>query len=159
VILDHCKNEGQLFAARCIWWLACIIQFSERLIYYRHYKIFPSDYIRNRVVTPLDWPREFSDNVLDSDIPKLQLDSSADQSSELLAQQVAETRSILPANRRMRSARIVKPVNLSNKELQKRYPGQTKTQLQSIQESLRKNWLTSYDLSLECRHSIHNRVW
>jgi len=53
ILLDRFERENQLFAAQCTWWLASIIQFTEVLIYYRHYEIFPSDYIKNLVVTPL----------------------------------------------------------------------------------------------------------
>jgi len=45
VLLDRLETEDQLSAAQCIWWLASIIQFTEILIYYRRYKVFPSDYV------------------------------------------------------------------------------------------------------------------
>jgi len=52
LLLDWFKKANQLFAAQCIWWLASIIQFTEVLIYYHQYNIFPSDYIKNLRVTP-----------------------------------------------------------------------------------------------------------
>jgi len=53
LLLDHFEKDDQLFAAQWIWWLASIIQFTEILTYYRHYKIFPSDFITDLVVALL----------------------------------------------------------------------------------------------------------
>jgi len=105
LLLDRYEKGDQLFAAQCIWWLPSIFQFTEILIYYRCYKIFPSDYIKDCVVSTLEQPSE--PYVPDSKISKLQLDSN----------------NMLVINRRTRTRRIVKPVNVSNKELLKRYPG------------------------------------
>ena len=63
-LLDRFNKEDKLFAAQCIWWLASIIQFTEILSYYQGiiqfteilsyyqvYKIFPSDYVEDLVLT------------------------------------------------------------------------------------------------------------
>jgi hypothetical protein len=42
--IDDFEKNDQLFAAQCIWWLANLIQFTEVLTYFRHYRIFPSEY-------------------------------------------------------------------------------------------------------------------
>ena len=70
-ILDHLEKKDQLFAAQCIWWWASIIYFTDILIYHRHYKIFPSDYLKNCSLSPLletDTEKHF-----EQDIPKLDL--------------------------------------------------------------------------------------
>jgi len=54
LLLDRFDKEHQVFAAECIWWLACIIKVTEILVYYRHNETFLSDYIINFEVTP--WP-------------------------------------------------------------------------------------------------------
>jgi hypothetical protein len=43
--MDRFERTQSLFAAQYIWWLASIIQFTEVLSYYRHYKTFPSEYV------------------------------------------------------------------------------------------------------------------
>jgi len=60
LLLDCFGKEDQLFAAQYIWWLASIIQFTEILIYYRDYKVYTSDYVKNLVVTPLAENRKVS---------------------------------------------------------------------------------------------------
>jgi len=62
-LLDFFEKEDKLFAAHCIWWLTSIIQFTEILTYYCQYKIFPSEYLSDRLVMPLDKPREPKDLV------------------------------------------------------------------------------------------------
>jgi len=73
LLLDCFEMQEQLFATQCIWWLASIIQFTEIFVYYRHYKIFPSDYINNLVVTPI--PDQVPEEILvpESDTPLLDL--------------------------------------------------------------------------------------
>jgi len=90
--------------------------------------IFRSDYNQNLVMTRLDQPTEFTNNVLDSVIPKIPLDSDTGQHLEYLVREVAEIQSFLPANKRTKSGRIFKPANPSNKELGKRHPGRNKNQ-------------------------------
>jgi len=137
--LDRFKLEDQLFAAQWIWWLASIIQFTEIWIYYRYYKIFPSDCIKNCKITPLNMVTESF--VLDSDIPNIQLDSDMECCSILVTKETSEARSILPATRKTRYGKVVKSVNLSNKELRKRYAGRNKRQLQEIWAPLSKDGL------------------
>jgi len=61
LLLDRFETEDQVFAAHCICWLTSISQLTEILIYYRHYKTFPSDYINNLEVTPL--PNQVTEDV------------------------------------------------------------------------------------------------
>lgn len=146
-LLDCFKKQDQLFAAHCVWWLASIIQFTEVLIYYRQYKIFLSDYLNNLVVTPLDQCREIINKVPDSDISDLQLDFNL--SPELAVN--SSMKKLLPSYRNQKqivqnsisSGRVSKLANLSRKELRKRYPGRSNKQLQTIQESLRKDGLVN----------------
>jgi len=143
LLLRQFQKEDKLFAAPCIWSLASIIQYTEILKYYLEYQIFPSDYIRDCVVSPLR-NRDTKETIIpDSDIPELQLDSDSDTEyrSKLLIREIAEARSIIQSNRRIQSGRIVKPDNLSNKELLKRYPSGNKQLLRRLQESLRKDGL------------------
>lgn len=56
-LLDFFKKQDMLFEVQCIWWLPSIIQFTEILTYYWHYKIFPSEYLRDCQVTPLNQNR------------------------------------------------------------------------------------------------------
>jgi len=53
LLLDRFETEDQLFAAHSVQWLASILQFTEILIYYQQYKIFPSNYISNCEMPPL----------------------------------------------------------------------------------------------------------
>jgi len=46
-------TEDNIFAAQCIWWLASIIHYMETLRFHFEYQVFPSEYIRDCVVTPL----------------------------------------------------------------------------------------------------------
>jgi len=136
---DWFEQKDQLFAAQRIRWLASITQFTETLMFSWHYRIFTSDYMKNSEVTPLDQPLKPS--VSESNISKLQLelDNSqlhweldTDHHPISIKLELAEAWSILPVDQKTRSGRIVKPVNLSNKELRKRYPGRNKKQLQSL---------------------------
>jgi hypothetical protein len=47
-LLDEFEKGSQLFAAQWIWWLASIVGYTDVLIYYRQYKIFPSDYLASK---------------------------------------------------------------------------------------------------------------
>jgi len=78
LLLDHFKKDDQLFAAQCIWWLASIIQFTEILVYYRHYKIFPSNFIVNWVVTLLRSIVPERSLIPEPDIPVLKLYNNSD---------------------------------------------------------------------------------
>ena len=71
-LLDRFEQKDQLFAVQCNWWLASITQFTGTLMFYRRYRIFTSDYMKNSVVTPLDQPLKPS--VSESNISKLHLE-------------------------------------------------------------------------------------
>jgi len=77
LLLDQFQREDRVFAAQCIWWLASIIQFMEIVTYYQCYKLFPSDYVNNLVVT-----HSLKQETLipESDIPKLDIHDSICQS-------------------------------------------------------------------------------
>jgi len=79
LLLDRFEKEDQLFTAQCIWWLASMIQFMEILIYYRHYQIFPSDYVINYVVTPLSGSR--GNKIPEGDIPESSLEEEVNPES------------------------------------------------------------------------------
>jgi len=137
LLIRRFQREDNIFAAQCIWWLASIIQYTEILRFYFEYQVFPSTYVRDCIVSPL--PEKISEESIipDSDIPELQLDSDTEYRFKSVSRDIAEARSILPVNRTSPSGRIAKPVNLSNKQLRKRYPGRDKKQLQALRTSLR----------------------
>jgi len=74
-LLDHFEKQDELFAGQFIWWLASIIQFTKMLIYYWHYKIFPSAYINGLITITLEYPLSSSNIVPDSKVPEFQLDT------------------------------------------------------------------------------------
>ena len=76
LLLDRFEREDQLFEALCIWWLAHIIQFTEILIFYCHYRVFPSEYVNNLVLSPLSNPGIAGSLILESEIPVLDIDHS-----------------------------------------------------------------------------------
>jgi len=69
LVLDHFERDDQLFAAQCVWWLATIIRFTEILIYYLHYKVFPSEYVNDLGVSPLTNPGIAGSLIPASEIP------------------------------------------------------------------------------------------
>jgi len=94
LLLDHFEKEDQLFAALCIWWQANIIQFTEILIYYRHYKIFPSDDKNYLEVTPVsDKPVE-SLLISESDIPELNLSTKYKNSNRKVLEYLSREKSL-----------------------------------------------------------------
>jgi len=136
------KEENNIFAAQCIWWLASIIQYTEIFKFYLEYQIIPWTYGEDCVVTPL--PRRVHEETIipDSDIPEPQSDFDTAYCSKSTSQYIAEERSIVPVNWRMPSGRIFTPVNLTNKELRQWYLGLNKKQLQALRTSLRKDgWI------------------
>jgi hypothetical protein len=76
-LLDGFEKNDQLFAAQCIWWLAHLIQWTEVLTYYRHYRIFPSEYKEPIEGEPLEGSKT-SDNtdVSDLDLNQTLIDGS-----------------------------------------------------------------------------------
>jgi len=92
-----------------IWWLASIIQFTEILSYYGHYKIFPLDYSKDFVVTPLTQPNPDKELSFNSDISLIVISDDSEkpslQSESEQAITVHWTRSkLLPQNRTSGSA-------------------------------------------------------
>jgi len=79
LLLDRFDNEEQLCAVQCIWWLLSITQFTEIVISYRHYTIFPSDYVINGVVTSLF--SSHGDIIPEDDIPELSLEAEVNSES------------------------------------------------------------------------------
>jgi len=75
LILDCSDMEDRVFAAMCIWWLASIIQFTDILLYYRHTKIFPPDYLNDLVFMPLEQTHRNPCSIPDSENTKLTLNS------------------------------------------------------------------------------------
>jgi len=147
-LLNRFEQKHQLFAVQCIWCLASITRFTETLMFYQHYRIFTSDYLGNLVVTPLDKPLKPSVSESDSSELELQLDNSqlhwesdTNHHPSSIKCELAEARSIPPVDQKIRSGRIVKPVNHSNKELQKRYPRRNKKQLQCLWAPIKKDGL------------------
>jgi len=176
-LLDRFEKEDQLFAAQCIWWLANIIQFTEILSYDRHYKVFPSNYVANLLVTPLQQDTAEKDLVKESNIPLLNLDNYSTISENTTDIAVHPTRSkLLPEdqiNRSViiyttRSGKIPKnwKRNYLNKELESSFSPKT-TRQRSILGSLLMSgkleyWLRlRWDLMLPMvsEHQIYQGSW
>jgi len=75
-LLDRLEREDQLFAAQRIWSLASIIQFTEILIYYRLYTVFPSEYVNNLMISPVSNSGIAGPLILESEIPSLDINDS-----------------------------------------------------------------------------------
>jgi len=78
-LLDRFEIKDWLFAAKCILWLAIIIQVTEIVSYYRHYEIFPSEYVNDWVVTPLKQPNLDKELSFDSDISSIDISGDSDK--------------------------------------------------------------------------------
>jgi len=152
LVLDRFEKEDQSFAAQCIWWLASIIHFTEILIYYRHDKIFPSDYVKDLVVTQPTYQSILEEIVPESDISELDLceeiciDSLRNSYIEHLLRKkfLSEEPRKHPSNITTRSGKVFKPQRVQQKTLAKRDPGNTDKQLQNIRHSLREDGLILY---------------
>jgi len=139
---DRFEKEDKLFAAQCIWWLASIIQFREILTYYRQYKIFPSEYLKNIVVTPLPNNRDIEE-IPDGDISPLDLDNQEIPESE--EEHLSQVTPVRTTRRRLlnttRSGRVFKSEPLYQestvKELEKKFGKQSKKQSRRSRDLLR----------------------
>jgi len=78
LLIQRFRKEDNIYAAQCIWWLASIIQYTEILKYYVDYQVFPSDYVRDCIVTPLLHHDHSGAIVPDSEIPALNLNCDSD---------------------------------------------------------------------------------
>jgi len=78
--------DDNIFATQCIWWLASVIQYTERLKYYFEYQLFPSDYLRDCTVTPLINPVVNRSIVSEFIIPDLNRNYLSDIEQEILQQ-------------------------------------------------------------------------
>jgi len=137
-ILDQLEKKDHIFAAQCIWWLTSIIQYTEILLFYRQYNIFLSYYVKNCIVTPLtkvNMVEELGQEILELELAEVILEKS---DSSTLRRNSATTRRILGSTR---SGKVFKPQKVRQKMLAEHYPGQSNTQLQEIQNSLRKDGL------------------
>jgi len=65
-----------MFAAQCISWLESIIEFTEILNYYRHYKVFALEYVKDLVVSSLLNPAIAGSHNPESEIPVLDINNS-----------------------------------------------------------------------------------
>jgi len=129
IILDQLERKDQIFAAQCIWWLASIIQYTEILLFYRQYKIFPSYYVKNCIVTRLP---EVNQSVQpEREIPKLELAEAITEDSEhpTLQRNLATIRTTI---RSTRSGRVFKPQYIMQRTIAKRSPGKSHKQLQEM---------------------------
>jgi len=149
LLLDLFEKEDHLFAAQCISWVVSIIQFTEILIYYRHYHIFPSDYVKDLVLTPLPCQSPLKEIVPESEIPELDLaeEISIESSEESYIEHLSKKKfppkklSCQLSNIMTGSGKVCKPQKIKQKSLAKRYPGKMDKQLQKIWNSLRKDGL------------------
>jgi len=77
------KKEDNIFVAQCIWWLASVIQYTGILQLYFDYQKFPSEYVRDCIVTPLPWLDDSGATIPDSNIPALDLHYNTDIEEQL----------------------------------------------------------------------------
>jgi len=140
MLLDRFEQDDRLFAAKCIWWLTSNIQFTEILMYYRNNKVFPSDYVKNLVVTPLLKQGTLSPESKISilDIGRSNCQSNPDPSRSLSEQQ-SDNRSQLNTTCSGKTLKN-KNVNYSNSDIRKRF-GNQKTQEHSRTRALPKSEL------------------
>jgi len=135
-ILDQLERKHQIFAAQCVWWLASVIQYTEILLFYRQFNIFPSYWVTNCIVTPL--PGVNTEEYSEQDIPELGLAEEIIEERERpsLRNNLAKSRTLIGLTR---SRRVVKPQKINQQELAIPYPGKTNNQLQVIRNLLRKD--------------------
>jgi len=88
LLIHWFKKEDNIFVAQCIWWLASIIQYTEVLTYYFDYQIFPSEYLRDCIVTPLLQKDNSGTIVPDSDIPEIDLHLNSDIEDQLSGEEL-----------------------------------------------------------------------
>jgi len=125
---DWFEKDYWLLAAKCIWWVVSIIQFTEILINYRHYKLFPSEVIRDCYVTPLPQTASKKMAIPESDIRLFDIGHDSDCEGYL------SQATILPRNRPSKLSSTTHSGNLS-----KNYREAMNLQLQA-----RFGWLTKY---------------
>lgn len=128
LLLDCFEKEESLFVVQCIWWLASIVQFTEIRTYYLLYRIFPSDYIKKTMVTPLLRRSVEGSSVRESGIPSWDITTDITEHSPDPAVAIYSSREkLLPGFRSNKpvinlnhSRRIFWNQNLSNMELEAR---------------------------------------
>jgi len=119
------------------------------IVFYFEYQIFPSDYIKNCVVTPLPDKSAIKDIIPEDEIPILNLEEEiVSESTRRNYIEHPSRKRFLPKGpgenltlNRTRSGKVFKPQKLKQKELKKRYPGYSNKQLQKVRDSLRKDGL------------------
>jgi len=79
ILQDRFERDVQLFAPPCIWWLASIFQFTEILIYYRHYNLFPPEYVNSLRASPVSNPGIADSIIPQSEISMLDINDSDTQ--------------------------------------------------------------------------------
>jgi len=78
LVQSQFQKEDNIFVAQCIWWLASIAQYSEKLKYYLEYQVFPSNYLKDSIFRPLPWQADHENINPDSDFPLQNVDSNSD---------------------------------------------------------------------------------
>jgi len=141
-ILDPLERKDQFFAAQCVCWLASMIQYTDILLFYRRFKIFPSYYVKNCTVSPLPETnkkvrpeQDISESELAEDInEKLERSRLWRPSGKV----VTSTQRILGSTQ---SGRVFKPQKIKQWALAARYARKSQKQLQEIRNSLRTDGL------------------
>jgi len=86
------QKQDNLFAAQCIWWLANILQYSKILKYHFEYLVFPSDYLRDCIVTTFQHQDDIGTIVPVLDIPVLDLHYNSDIKGQSCQEEVQISR-------------------------------------------------------------------
>jgi len=147
LLIRQFQKENNIFAAQCVWRLASIIQYTEILRFYFECQAFPSEYVRDLVVTPL--PDRPSKNIFIPTDNISELDLAEENIAEFSGRSFIEhpsRKKFLPKkssshSNQTRSGKTSKLQRIMQKTLAKRNPGKTDKQLQQIRESLRKDGL------------------
>jgi len=152
LLIRRFQKADNIFAAQCIWWLASIVQYTEILKFYFEYQVFPSEYVRDLVVTPLPVQSSQEEIFFEDNISELNLaEANIEKSSKGNYIEHPSREKFLPKDTSdclpiytTRSGRVFKPQKIKQKTLPKRYPGSSGKELQKMQTSLQKDGLILY---------------
>jgi len=138
-------------------WLVILIQFTGIITYYRHYKVFPSDYVKNLVVTPLLEQRALWPAL---EIFSIDIKPSTPQSYPVPSKPRFRLRYDYCCQfNTTRSGKVFKNTksNYSTSEIRKRFGKQSKKELSHLQ-TLLDSAILEYSGRLHLRCNITNSI-
>ena len=162
------QKEDNIFAAQCVWWLASIIQYTEILNYYVQYQTFPSEYVRDCILTPLPSCDNEGTIIPESDIPVLNLNRDSDIEEQLSEEELRIDPRINTHNKlnTTRSGRVFnnkpkyrEPTLL---ELEQCFGSQSSKQWRRTRDLLRAEYKDTWRINwrrLRTRRNIADSIW